>query len=220
MRTKTLLLTAALAAAGAATAMAQSTIYSVNAVGYINKTVKANYSLIAAPFEVSDYSLDALLPPAQLQHNMSINKPVGNTFEQRFFAVSDGFWDPDGALTIDPGNGVIAFNSGAAFTVTMVGQVRQSIGGAAIATPVPAGQSIKSSLVPQAGGITSVLGFTPTANVRADYFDNTGLNFGNPVFYAVSDGFWDDHEPELDFAEGIFLTTGTAQNWSRVFTVN
>ena len=39
MRTKTLLLTAALAAAGAATSMAQSTIYSVNAVGYANITI-------------------------------------------------------------------------------------------------------------------------------------------------------------------------------------
>jgi len=223
MRTKTLLLTAALAAAGAASAMAQN-VYSVNAVGYINKTIQLNYSLLAAPFEVSNYSLDALLPaPA---NNMVIYKPVGSTFDTRFWAVTDGFWDPDGALTIDPGDGVIAYNdpnpsrgTGAPFTVTFVGQVRQSVGGAALSTPVLAGQHIKSSLVPQTGGISTALGFTPTANVRADQIAADGLNFTDPSFYAVSDGFWDPTEPELGYGQGIYLNSSADQNWSRVFTV-
>src|SRR5947207_10303632 len=50
MRTKTLLLTAALAAAGAASAMAQN-VYSVNAVGYANVSVPSGFSMIACPFE-------------------------------------------------------------------------------------------------------------------------------------------------------------------------
>jgi hypothetical protein len=224
MRTKTLLLTAALAAAGAATSMAQSTIYSVNAVGYINKTIHLNAQLVAAPFEVSDYSLTALLPPDQVKNNCVVYKPVGNTFQVAFFAPSDGFWDGD-PITIDPGNGVIlvsdpAGSMPAPFNVTMVGQVKQSVGNAPIVTPVPAGASIKSSQVSQAGGITSVLGFTPTANVRADFYNPSGTAFEPAVFYSVADGFWDDHEPTLGYAEGIFLTSDANQNWSRVFNVN
>src|SRR3954468_1352288 len=61
MRTKTLLLTAALAAAGAASAMAQN-VYSVNAVGYVNKSVVHGYSIVANPFVVANESLDALMP--------------------------------------------------------------------------------------------------------------------------------------------------------------
>jgi hypothetical protein len=224
MRTKTLVLTAALAAAGAASAMAQN-VYSVNAVGYINKTIQLNYSLLAAPFVVPSYSLDALLPSPV--NNLAVYKPVGNSFDVRFYAVSDGFWDPDGALTIDPGDGVIVFNdpspargTGAPFTVTFVGEVRQSVGGAALTTPIHAGQQIKSSLVPQAGAITAVLGFNPTANVRADQIGADGLSFADPKFYAVSDGFWDPEEPVLDFAQGVYLNSVADQSWSRVFTVN
>ena len=47
MRTKTLLLTAALSAAGIATSMAQ--VYSANAVGYVNKLIPTGFSMIANP---------------------------------------------------------------------------------------------------------------------------------------------------------------------------
>src|SRR5688500_4600203 len=47
MRTKTLLLTAALSAAGIATSMAQ--VYSVNAVGYVNTQLVPGFSLVSNP---------------------------------------------------------------------------------------------------------------------------------------------------------------------------
>src|ERR1700730_12330845 len=48
MRTKTLVCAAALMAAGVATSMAQSNVYSLNVVGYINITFPANkYTLTA-----------------------------------------------------------------------------------------------------------------------------------------------------------------------------
>jgi hypothetical protein len=46
MRTKTLLLTAAMVAAGALSSMAQN-VYSVNVVGYVNVTLQPGYNLIA-----------------------------------------------------------------------------------------------------------------------------------------------------------------------------
>ena len=49
MRTKTLLLTAALCAAGIATSKAQ--VYSVNAVGYVNTALKPGYNLISNPLD-------------------------------------------------------------------------------------------------------------------------------------------------------------------------
>ena len=55
MRTKTLLLTAALAAAGVVSSMAQ--VYSVNSVGYVNLTLPNGFSMIANPN-----------PPSSLSH--------------------------------------------------------------------------------------------------------------------------------------------------------
>ena len=49
MRTKTLLLTAALSAAGIASSMAQ--VYSVNAVGYVNTPLVTGFNLISNPAE-------------------------------------------------------------------------------------------------------------------------------------------------------------------------
>src|SRR4051794_21316872 len=65
MRTKTLLLTAALSAAGALTSMAQ--VYSVNIVGYINLTVPKGFSMIANQLNASkngvqDNTLPSVLP--------------------------------------------------------------------------------------------------------------------------------------------------------------
>src|SRR5258707_9446070 len=78
MKTKTLLLTAALAAAGAASAMAQN-VYSVNAVGYINKSVQSGFSLLSNPFVVSNESLDALMPTPP--EGTTVYKLVGTTYQ-------------------------------------------------------------------------------------------------------------------------------------------
>ena len=61
MRTKTLLLTAALTAAGALTSMAQ--VYSVNIVGYINLNVPSGFSMIANQLNAAtDNTLETLMP--------------------------------------------------------------------------------------------------------------------------------------------------------------
>jgi hypothetical protein len=70
MRTKTLLLTAALSAAGVATSMAQGAVYSVNAVGYVNTPLVAGFNLVSNPL-----------------NNTAAN---GNTIESLFAGVPDG----------------------------------------------------------------------------------------------------------------------------------
>ena len=68
MRTKTLLLTAVLSAAGLASSLAQGAVYSVNAVGYVNLTVPAGLSLIANPLDATDNTIaNVLKVPAGTQ---------------------------------------------------------------------------------------------------------------------------------------------------------
>src|SRR5260370_29583257 len=61
MRTKTLVLTAAISAAALATSMAQ--IFSVNAVGYVKGTIPANNLILTAnPLNQPNNDLNLILP--------------------------------------------------------------------------------------------------------------------------------------------------------------
>src|SRR5882724_11613488 len=125
MRTKTLLLTAALTAAGALTSTAQ--VYSVNMVGYINLTIQPKkFALVANQLNntvngVTDNSIGALIP----------NPPNGTLLEKwdtttknfsiqtAFHSGAGGWGDP--TITLVPANGDVAliYNAGTtAFTLT------------------------------------------------------------------------------------------------------
>jgi len=251
MRTKTLLLTVGLAAAGLA-AQAATDVTSVNAVGYVNKQIRLNWNMIGAPFESSNNDpsylrLDNLFPADQMKNSLAaylIPDAAHNiTSQVAFFLPSDGFWDfggnPEWSLT--SGNGVLMYSSPtgenpANFTFTTVGQVRQSVVNAGVTNPIPrftipSGYSIQSSVVPQEGGIQTVLGFNPTANCNVTLFD---ANFNNtrltpPYFYSTDDGFWDgpvgypagsNGDPVLGYAEACLMFSVAEQAWTRTFTVN
>ncbi|HWN94592.1 MAG TPA: hypothetical protein VNT99_06150, partial [Methylomirabilota bacterium] len=63
MRTKTLLLSAAVLAAGLAASTAQS-VYSVNAVGYVNIVVTNGYNLITNPLNGTNNNINTIIPVA------------------------------------------------------------------------------------------------------------------------------------------------------------
>ena len=59
MRTKTLILAAALTAAGLASSLAQSNVYSLNVVGYVNKTLTGGslFSVVNNPLNTTNNTL-------------------------------------------------------------------------------------------------------------------------------------------------------------------
>src|SRR5882672_2548950 len=126
MRTKTLLLTAVLGIAGAATSMAQA-VYSVNVVGYINLTMKPGFNLVANQLKASpDNKLNSVLPAAPLESQ--VLKFANNNYSTD---ISDGsVWldnatgNPS-ATTVSPGEGFFFYNPGTVnSTATLVGEVR------------------------------------------------------------------------------------------------
>src|SRR5258705_2754955 len=147
MRTKTLLLTAALAAAGAASAMAQN-VYSVNSVGYANVPLKHGFNMVGNPFKVGNSTLEALIPTAPDQTTVY---PYDNgTYSGPFtyYGPPDNLWDPAGG-TLTFGHGAF-INAPAAFTVTFVGEVEQGTpNGAVIHNALGQGFNMVSSKVPQ-----------------------------------------------------------------------
>jgi len=225
MRTKTLLLTAALVAAGAATSMAQN-VYSVNAVGYANVTVPSGFSMIACPFEQTsgDYSLNTLMPPGNIvPQDSAVYRFVNGTFLPPFgYDQTDG-WDPGANpqyANLPLGEGAFFLNPSAPFTQTFVGQVKQSVGSAPIQNPVPGGFSIRSSMVPQAGTLNSIELFGVPQDSSLYHFNSAASpqRYDPTASYDTTDKW--DPDYSINIGEAFFILSPSAGSFSRVFSVN
>lgn len=228
MRTKTLLLTAALAAAGVASSMAQGTVFSVNAVGYVNTTLKPGFNLISNPLNAgADNTIPTLFKTA----------PFGTQVYRFHSTPSAGFdiatnddltpgWisQTAGLLTaqILPGSGLFVKNNStpkADFTVTFVGEVPQGN----LSTTLVKGLQVVSSQVPQEGKISADLKYTGQAGDQISKFDATTQKF---VVYGFDDlsNAWTlsgvANEPTIGVGESFFLSKQVAGTWTRTFDVN
>lgn len=215
MRTKTLLLTAALSAAGAATSMAQ--VYSVNAVGYVNKTIPAGkLALISNPLTAADNSISALFKPAAV-NGMQVFKYNGTGFDTATYDDIDAAFLPaaNAALTVVPGEGVFVRNPGTAdLTITFVGEVPQG----ALKNPLPAGLSIRSSQVPQRG-TPAELGLVGANGDQVFSWDIANQRFDTSTFDDI-DNAWGPALKTLEVGDAFFLRKGAASSWDRTFSVN
>ena len=201
MRTRTLLLAAAALAAGLATSSAQ--VYSQNVVGYMNVTAPQGFSIIANQLNSTNNSIGSLIPSP---NNGSIVYKFVNgvlTANNYFFSWTD----PN--MTLNPGEGVIFYNAGpGGSTFTFVGEVKQGT----LSTQLPAGFSIISSQVPQAGLISTDLGM-PIPN-NGDIVYQGGTFTANNYFFG-----WSGGEPNLGVGEAVLTYKTAAQTWTRNFTV-
>ncbi len=223
MRTKTLLLTAALAAAGAASAMAQN-VYSVNAVGYVNETIPPGFSLRVQPFKGGARDLATLIPNAP--NGLTVYKLNDNgSFEiDTWNPAPDSFWDSGGAMTIPEGKGIIVNNGGGSFVNTFVGEVAQGTAGTGnqLQNPIAPGVVVRSSLVPQRGLLSTDLGFIPAGALVTTQYGPDGQSFiiknYDPTIGTVQDN-WLDGEPTIEIGEAFYIQSG-GESWNRNFSVN
>jgi hypothetical protein len=209
MRTKTLLLTAVLSAAAAASSMAD--VFSVNVVGYVNVSVPAGFSMIANPLNNGDNTLQTVIPNAV--DGTKIFKFSNGQFENacQFFGAPDNIWDPN--TTINPGEGFFIL-SPVATNITFVGEVATGTQ----TNSYPAGFSIKSSIVPQSGGLSSVLGFPAQDGDKIYLFDTAAQTYKSAdQFFGAPDNVWDPAEPTPAVGESFFVLTSGAANWVRTF---
>ena len=228
MRTKALLLTAALGAAGVATSMAQ--VYSVNAVGYVNLSIAfptptpvSPFAIVANPLNGTNNLISTVIPNAP---DGTIAYLFRNNQYDIIYYTGPGSWtNPSGPEpTIAPGeafflgfDGTVAPNP---TVLTFVGEVPQGN----LTNAVPTGFSMRSSIVPQSGGLTTVLGFYPSDPV-ADVdtlFQFNAASQSYDIFYYVGGGNWSPSEPVVNVATGFFFqnNSGATENWGRTFTVN
>lgn len=206
-------MTAALSVAGVATSMAQ--VYSVNAVGYVNTVLKPGFNLVSNPLTAADNTIGALF--AGLPDKTQVYKYDGANFAIAAYSALLGKYGPpaSAALTVMPGEGVFVRNPTAAdVTVTFVGEVSQGD----LKNPLPAGLSIRSSIVPQAG-TASVLGFVGGDKDQIYQFDPVSQGYKVSSFSALL-GKWAPVLGNLNVGEAIFVRKIVAGSWDRSFTVN
>ena len=213
MRTKTLLLTAALSAAGVATSMAQ--VYSVNAVGYVNTELTAGaYNLISNPLDSADDTIASLF--ADLPVGTQVFKYENGAYSTATKDEFTGTYLPESAasLTVEPGEGVfVRLPAGENQTVTFVGEVMQSN----LVNSIPAGLSIRSSQVPQSG-TAEVLEFPGAPGDQIFKFDpSTGYTTYTFDEFA---GGWLPSVPTIEVGEAVFVSKIAATDWIRSFDIN
>jgi hypothetical protein len=209
MRTKTLLLTAALGAAGAITAMAQTPVYSVNMVGYVNAEIPQGYSMVSNPLSAADNSVPALFSSAPNDTTVFKFNPGTGGYDQ-MSKVDDVFEGTP--LTLEPGEGVFV-SAPSAFTQTFVGEVVLDSN-----ITIPAGFSVISSVIPQAGLISSDLEYPAAEGDTIFQFNPTSGGYDSASFV---DGAWEgaEGEPSIAVGEAFFISKENGGNWERHFTV-
>jgi hypothetical protein len=217
MRTKTLLLTAVLSAAGVATSMAQ--VFLVNAVGYVNKTIpKGNkLALISNPLDagIGNNTIANLFKGAPEGTQVYVYDGTG--FTTATMDPIDLVFLPDAAakLEVKPGDGVFVRNTSANdYTVTFVGEVPQG----QLDNPLPKGLSIQSSMVPQTG-TAKELGLPGDPGDQVFQFDPATQGYYVSTFDPI-DLDWLPPLKPLAVGEAFFLRRGAAGTWSRNFSVN
>jgi hypothetical protein len=206
-----------LTAAGVATSMAQ--VFSVNAVGYVNKTIpKGNkLALISNPLDAGAGNNTIANLFKGVPGGTQVYKYNGTGFiTATYDDIDNAFGPADAANTeVKPGEGVFVRNTSAAdFTVTFVGEVPQG----QLDTTYPKGLSIISSQVPQAG-TAEALGFKGVGGDQINQFQIDTQTYYVSTFDDI-DNAWGPALKELAVGEAIFLKAAVGGKWSRNFSVN
>lgn len=216
MRTKALLLTAALGVAGIASSMAQA-VYSVNIVGYVNKTLPSGLSMFANQLNATPNNrVSTLIPTAPGSITVSkFNRSAGN-FDLAIFDPDAGGWNDPTSMVLNPGQGAFMDNaSGAPLPLTFVGEVQLSS-----TVNIQTGLDIYSSVIPQAGDLNAIQFPTPPAGVLS-LFKFNGSAFDTFVYDADSGG-WSPSVPTVAIGESFFIDNPAANGnfpWTRNFPV-
>lgn len=213
MRTKALLLTAAVGALSVASTLAQ--VYSVNVVGFVNVNIVQGFNFLCNPLKASADTVGAVIPTAPEGTTVATWNKQTQAFNSAA-TFSFGSWD-DPNYPLPPGEAFF-LNSGEAATLTFVGEVRQGT----LTTPLVVGFNLVGSQVAQSGPLGdgtpagAGLGYVPDEGDTAAKWNPAGQSYFSANSFSF--GSW-DAMPTLGMAEGIVITRSAAGSWTRTFNV-
>jgi hypothetical protein len=239
MRTKSLFAAAACIAAGVLSSQAQSNVYSLNVVGYVNLTLKPGYNLIANQLKdpanpTAPINVVLTNAPALVDGSTFFGWDAGaQTFTEPAYWVSPSSGGPawyDGTFsslvtdTATRGKAYFLFNAGADATLTLVGEVPQGsdvvnvpANYGFIADTVPVSQLIATNGFPVQDGNT-ITTWDATAQAYAEPAYGVGPGSGGPAWYDGTFSTEIFFKPEVGQGMLHSSSVGSA-NWTRNFTV-
>jgi hypothetical protein len=222
MRTKTLLAAAAMMAAGLASSMAQSNVYSLNVVGYVNYTFKGGqlFTLTANPLNSSSNTLAGVFGTGSPLTGL----PAGSQVQVWDYAAQDfvpytktpvgSGWGANATVPIVPGKGVFVKITGADYTNTYVGEVLQGN----LTNATLANFNLIGNLVPDSGTAPQV-GLEPVQGAQVQKWSVAAQDFVVSTKTPVPGGWSGGGVPSFAPGDGFFLKNTTPYNWVRNFTV-
>jgi len=227
MRTKALLGVAALAAS-AATCVAQSNVYSLNIVGYVNVDIVKGYNLVSIPLKPSDgnYNItNTIVMPAGTDSSTLFKWTgvgySGNTPQWIEDSPGVGQWMSDAPMTVGLGEAVF-INATAAGKITFVGEVATgalantlAAGYNAVGNKVPSGEAWPGVDVGNDGDNVNI--WVPaTQSWVADW--TYIAKVGSDPYGWTTTGTTFTGGPALTPGQGVFyFNTGSAINWTQNF---
>jgi hypothetical protein len=185
-------------------------VCSTNVIGYASTTLPPGFSMIANPLNAPNNTVAELFK----------DWPGGTTlskFDTRLFCLTDNgvknkaWTNPHDKLL--PGEGAIFFNPTPDYRpLIFVGEVTQGN----LSMPIPAGFSVRSSLVPQAGQLEEDLHFPIGEGDVIHLFDRDRKKY---VLYPYENGKWTNGAPVVSVGESFWVAKTEAANWVRNFFV-
>jgi len=213
-----MILGAALLAAGVASSMAQSNVYSVNVVGYINLSLTNGLNMVANQLDFDGTGTNNTI--SGVFSNSLPNNSIVYKFESGSFvniAYSHSTWQASASTTsLNPGEAVFV-SVPTPVTVTVVGQVLQG----SLTNGLNGGLNLLSSVAPLSGTIDG------TGNGGLNYVASSGdliylwdpVSQGYPTTYSFAHGHWGPTDPTLSVGQGFFLQSTSTSPWVNAFTV-
>lgn len=204
MRTHKLLAAAALLAISVATSLAQP--YSQNIVGYVNVNLPVGFTMLANQLNNSNNSVATILNALPVGSFVYKFGPGGFEVNECF---GGGLFD-NPAMTMNPGEGVFV-SVPSPVNLTFVGSV---VTGSST-NSLPPNFSIRSSIVPQGGGLVSNLGFPDAVGDFVYTFDNVSQSY--TTFEAFGSNAWDPFEPNVSVGQAFWVNKVSQSSWVRNF---
>lgn len=192
------------------------TVVSVNVVGYVHLDLPPGLSLIANPLYFTNNTVAFWWPAAPDGAQVLKYVPEVGYEVSTFDALAGAWSNPDFEIGIGEG---FFFRNTASESIrqTFIGEVLEGT----LINPLPAGLSMKGSLVPQEGSINSVHGIPGQNGDVISFYVNDGAGGGDYIssVFSSADGAW---VPDmiLGVGQGFWIEKQQAQNWVRVFSAH
>lgn len=187
-----------------------SAVPSLNIIGYASITLPPGFSMIANPLTAPSNSVAELFKG--WPNGTTLNKFDTQLFKLAENEVKDGKWT-NPFERLGPGEGAIFFNPTSDYkSHSFVGEVMQGH----LSVPIPAGFSIRSSLIPQPGHLHEDLQFPIAEGDVIHLFDRDRQQY---VLHPYEGGKWKAGSPVVSVGESFWVAKTSPGNWIRSFTI-